>query len=87
MEELKERIAMTEIEDRIFTIAYENARQDTKYVKYIAEIIMLGREIMKSLGPHCWLFLEYEKLIGLSGGVYMKNVYQLGLKDGQELAK
>jgi hypothetical protein len=39
---------------------------------------------MKRLGDHRGLLLEYERMVGLSEGIYLENVYRIGLKDGQE---
>ena len=73
---------MTEIEERIFVVAYEDARRSSEYIGNAGKIIELGREIMKCLGPHRSLLLEYEMLIGLCQGIYMENVYRTGLEDG-----
>lgn len=81
---MSKRIA-TEAEERIFGIACENTRRNAEYKTYTNRIIALGRQIMEHLGPHRRLFLEYERMIGLSEGVYMKNVYHIGLKDGKAL--
>lgn len=75
---------MTKIEERILVDAYQDTRENTEYKAYIDKIIKLGREIMKHLGDHRGLLLEYERMIGLSEGVYLENVYRIGFEDGQE---
>jgi len=74
---------MIEAEERIFVDAYESTRGDSEYINHAGKIIELGREIMKCLGPYRSLLLEYEMLIGLCQGIYMENVYRVGLEDGK----
>ena len=71
------------IEERVFIDAYKNTKENEAYVRHIENVIRLGREIMRRLDGHRCLFLEYERQIGLSEVIYLKNVYQIGLKDGQ----
>lgn len=77
---------MTEVESRIFEAAYAVTQIDTEYKTYIEKIIDLEQKILEHLGTDCSLFLEYEKLIGLSEGIYIENVYRIGLEDSQKLA-
>ena len=77
---------MTDTENRIYVIAYENTRGNSEYINNVDKIIKLGREIMEYLGPCRSLLLEYEMLIGLCQGIYMENVYRIGLHDGREEA-
>jgi len=77
---------MTEIEERIFVVAYNDTRRDSEYTGNLDRIIGLGHVIMNHLGSHRSLLLEYEMLIGLCQGIYMENVYHIGLKDGLEKA-
>jgi hypothetical protein len=78
---------LTEIEERIFVDAYESTRENENYTRHTESVIRLGRKIMKFLGPHSFLFLEYEKTVSLSEVIYLKNVYRIGVKDGQELSQ
>lgn len=75
---------MTKAEERIFVDAYKITRENEEYVRHIEKIIRLGQKIMKYLGVNNFLFLEYEKLVGLSEGIYLETVYNIGVKDGQE---
>ena len=77
---------MTDMEERIFVVAYDDTRGDSEYMNHIDRIIDLGRVIMNHLGSHCSLLLEYEMLIGLCQGIYLENVYRIGLQDGAEKA-
>ena len=78
---------MTQTEKRIFGVAYENTRKNAEYTRNADKIVELGRKMMKRLGPHRLLFLEYESLVGLSESIYLKNVYLIGLEDGQKLPR
>lgn len=73
---------MTEMEQRIFVDAYEEAIKNPKYTKHTEKIIILGRKIMKCLGPHASLFLEYEIASNLAKGIRIENAYKLGFKNG-----
>ncbi len=76
---------MTEIEKRILVDAYENTRNNLEYTKQIENIIELGQKIIEQLGSQRLLFLEYKRLVGFANGIHMRNVYSVGLEDGQKL--
>ncbi|HBV97805.1 MAG: hypothetical protein JL50_02815 [Peptococcaceae bacterium BICA1-7] len=78
---------MTDTEKRIYGAAYKNTRKNEEYTRRADKIIELGRKIMKQLGPHRLLFLEYERQIGLSESLYLENAYLAGLEDGQDLSR
>lgn len=80
------RKIVEEAEHRMFVVAYEEALGNAEYKKYVERIIELEQKIIKHLGPHVALFTEYENLVGLSGGIYIENVYLVGLEDGKKLA-
>lgn len=77
---------MTKEEKRFLVDAYEHTRENADYKAYTANVIMLGRKIMKLLGNQSSLLLDFEMMIGLSQGIYLENVYKIGVIDGQKEA-
>lgn len=78
---------MTKIEERILVDAYANTQKSEEYKAHQDKIINLGRKIMECLGGRHFLFLEYELAVGLSEGIYMKNIYRIGFEDGRKLSR
>lgn len=72
-----------ELEERILTETYENARKDLKYVEYNSKATDFGRTIMNLLGSNRELFLKYESSLALAEGICTVNAYQLGLEDAK----
>lgn len=78
---IKEKL---KFEDDLSEIAFRDASANSDYKQHFNRIIKLGRTIMKYLGPHSSLFLEYETQVGLALQIYTENVYRIGFEDGRK---
>ena len=73
---------MTGIERRVLTDAYNETQKNGEYISHKNKMADLGRKIMECLGNRRLLFLEYERLVGLSEKIYSENVYRIGVSEG-----
>lgn len=76
-----------ETEYQIFNFAYENVLKNAEYKNYLKRINALGRAITIRLGVDRGLLAECENLVNLSEAIYLKEMYSIGFKKGQEKLK
>lgn len=69
------------LEERIFTIAYDNACNDPEYLELLKKAVFYGEKIMNILGPDGILFLKYQQATCQAKSIRLKGAYKLGMDD------
>ncbi|MDA8221777.1 MAG: hypothetical protein M0Z35_08695 [Desulfitobacterium hafniense] len=75
------------MEERLFNIAYQEARKTTEYDKWTRELISLSSGIVEILKLDRNLFNQYEELSAAREDELIKSAYRQGVRDGTGLLK
>lgn len=75
------------IEERIFNIPHQRAKESTDYDKMEEELICLSNNVRGQLGSEQNLFMRYEELSTINENTSLRDTYKQGFIDGIALLR